>query len=87
MVKTLGQGFMTSQLPCFVGELSKKKQTLTTVIHIHLALAAKPPQLIKAPFTLYNYYDIFFSCILPVNKGMFLQQSLFSFMSIKDVLP
>ena len=22
--------FMTSQLPCFVGELSKKKQTLTT---------------------------------------------------------
>ena len=25
---------MTSQLPCFVGELSKKKQTLTTPCHV-----------------------------------------------------
>ena len=26
--------------------------------HIHLAMATKPPQLIKASFTLYKYYDI-----------------------------
>ena len=27
--------------------------------HIHLAMATKPPQLDKASFTLYKYYDIF----------------------------
>ena len=48
--------------------------------------ATKPPQLIKVSFTLYKYYDIIFSCIYPVNKGMLLQQSVFSFICSKDVL-
>ena len=59
---------------------------LTTVIHIHPAMATNPPQLIKASLTLYIDYDIIFSCIKAVNKGMLLQQSVFSFISSKDVL-
>ena len=46
----------------------------------------KATQLIKASFTLLKDYDIIFSCILPVNKGILLQQSAFSFISSKDVL-
>ena len=46
----------------------------------------KPPQLMKASFTLNKDYDIIFSCILPVNKGTLLQQSDFSFISSKAVL-
>ena len=46
----------------------------------------KPPQLIKASFTIYKYCDIIFSCILPVNKGILLHQSVFSFIPSKDVL-
>ena len=32
----------------------------------------KPPQLIKASFKLYKDYDIIFSCIYTVNKGILL---------------
>ena len=35
--------------------------------HIHLAMATKPPQLIKT-FALYKDYDIIFSCILVLKK-------------------
>ena len=48
--------------------LSHQLSHLTTVPHINLAMAAKPPQLIKASFTLYKYYDNIFSCILVINK-------------------
>ena len=41
---------------------------LKTVPHIHLVVATKPPQLIKASFTLYKDYDIIFSLILHSNK-------------------
>ena len=36
---------------------------LTTVLHIHMAMATKPPKLIKASFTFFKDYDIIFSCI------------------------
>ena len=36
--------------------------------HIHLAMATKPPQLIKASFTFFKDYDIIFRCILVINN-------------------
>ena len=44
-------------------KLSHQLSHLTTVFHIHLAMATKPLQLIKPSFTSYRYYDIIFSCI------------------------
>ena len=41
---------------------------LTTVPYIHLAMATKPHQLIKASFTRYKDYDIIFSCNLLFNE-------------------
>ena len=38
--------------------LSHQLSYLTTVPHIHLAMATKPPQLIKASFTLYKLLKI-----------------------------
>ena len=43
-------------------------QPPATVPHIHLAMATKPPRLIKASFTLCKDYDIIFSCKLVINN-------------------
>ena len=64
-------GLMTSQLPCFVGELSKKKQTLTTTAVSPFSLP--PPSTARAPSLLRESIRL-----LPTACNMMSQQCYFA---------